>query len=263
MTFQKYWAIFKTQLLNSLAYPGDLASRSLTIVMFMWVFIQLWRATYRATGQEVIAGLTLRETLWYLMLAETIVLSKPRLSSTIAEAVKDGSVAYLLNKPYNFLLYQLSIGLGDSVMSLVFNALAGGLIVWLMAGPPPDPQGWPLVLIAVTAAWLIDFCIVAMIGLAAFVTEDINAFEWIYQKIVFILGGLLIPLDFFPAWLRTIALSMPFAYTLYGPARLFVEPDLARFVTLLLMQGFWLAVLGLLLTLLYRRGVTWLTINGG
>jgi ABC-2 type transport system permease protein len=260
---QKYWAIFKTQLLNSLAYPGDLASRSLAIVLFMWIFAQLWRATYRSVGQEVIAGLTLRETLWYLMLAETIMLSKPRLSSTIAEAVKDGSVAYLLNKPYNFLLYQVSVGLGDSVMNLVFNALAGGVVVWLMVGPPPDPRGWPLVLVAVIAAWLIDFCIAAMIGLTAFVTEEVSAFEWIYQKVVFILGGMLIPLDFFPDWLRTIALALPFAYTIYGPARLFVEPDLARFVTLLLMQGFWLATLGLLLTFLYRRGVAWLTINGG
>jgi ABC-2 type transport system permease protein len=260
---QKYWAIFKTQLLNSFAYPGDLFSRSLTIVLFLWVFAQLWGVTYRSVGQESISGLTLPETLWYLMLAETIILSKPRLSTTVARAVKDGSIAYLLNKPYNFLLYQISIGLGDSVLQMVFNALAGGAIVWVLAGPPPDPRGWPLVLVAIAAAWLIDFCIAAAIGLAAFVTEEVSAFEWIYQKIVFILGGLLIPLDFFPEWLRTIALSLPFAYTVYGPARLFVDPNLARFVTLLLAQLAWLAVLGGLLAFLYRKGVAWLTINGG
>ena len=55
---QKYWAIFRTQLLNSFAYPGDLASRSLSIVIFMWVFVHLWRATYRSAGQQSIAGLT-------------------------------------------------------------------------------------------------------------------------------------------------------------------------------------------------------------
>ncbi len=229
----------------------------------MWVFIQLWRTTYGAMGQAVISGLSLRETLWYLMLAETIVLSKPRLATTIAEAVKDGSIAYLLNKPYNFLLYQVSIGLGDSILRMVVNALAGGTIVWLFVGPPPDPRGWPLVVIALIAAWLIDFCLTAMIGLAAFLTEDIAAFEWIYQKIVFILGGMLIPLDFLPHWLQTIALSTPFAYTVYGPARLFVEPTLLRFATLLLTQGAWLLVLGAILTIFYRKGVAWLAINGG
>ena len=43
----------------------------------------------------------------------------PRSVITIAAAVKDGSIAYLLNKPYNFLLYQVSVGLGDSVLRMV------------------------------------------------------------------------------------------------------------------------------------------------
>jgi ABC-2 type transport system permease protein len=260
---QKYWAIFKTQVINNLAYPLDLLSRSLTIVLFMWIFAQLWRTTYSALGQASISGLSLAETLWYLMLAETIVLSKPRLSQAIAQAVKDGSIAYLLNKPYNFLLYQASVGLGDSILQMAINLSAGGAIVWLMVGPPPNPFGWPLVLITVVAAWLIDFCLSAMIGLAAFITEEVRAFEWIYQKILFILGGLLIPLDFYPDWLRTLALATPFAYTVYGPARLFVEPTLDRFALLLLGQVAWLVGLGLVLAYFYRRGVHWLTINGG
>jgi ABC-2 type transport system permease protein len=91
----KYWAIFQTQLSNSFAYAGELATRGLSMLIFMWVFIHLWQATYRSLGQGAIAGLTLRDTLWYLMLTETIVLSKPRLSTTIAQAVRDGSIAYL------------------------------------------------------------------------------------------------------------------------------------------------------------------------
>ena len=41
----KYWAMFVTQLANAFAYPIDLAGRSLSIVLFMWVFIHLWRVT--------------------------------------------------------------------------------------------------------------------------------------------------------------------------------------------------------------------------
>jgi len=259
----KYWAIFKTQLLNNLAYTGDLLSGSIAIVLFMWIFAQLWRVTYTAVGSNQIAGMRIHDTLWYLMLAEVIVLSKPRLARSIAQSVRDGSVAYLLNKPYNFLLYQCSVGLGDSLLRMVANILAGGTIVWLLVGPPPNPLGWPLVLVAVTMAWLIDFCIAAMIGLAAFVTEEVRSFEWIYQKILFILGGLLIPLDFYPSWLQTVAKATPFAYTIYGPARLFVDPSMERFVMLLLGQLLWLGILAALLTLAYRRGVGQLAINGG
>ncbi len=259
----KYWAIFKIQVSNRLAYAGDALASSLSIVLYLWIFTQLWRATYATVGQPAIAGLTLTDTLWYLMLTETILLSKPRLSRLIAEAVKDGSVAYQLNRPYHFLLYQLSLGLGDSLLNTAFNLLAGSALLCLLVGPPPDPRGWPLVLMAMLLGWLIDFCFQALIGLAAFVTEEISAFEWIYQKILFILGGMLIPLDFFPGWLRSLAQALPFAYTVYGPARLFVAPSLARFGWLVLGQAAWLAILSLVVGRLYRQGVNRLTINGG
>jgi ABC-2 type transport system permease protein len=259
----KYLAIFQTQLSNRLAYVGDLITGSLSILIFLWVFIQLWSATYRTMGQDSIGGLTLANTLWYLMMTEAIQLSKPRLCKGISDAVKDGSIAYLLNKPYNFLLYQLSVALADGVSRFGFNLLMGGVLLALLVSAPPNPMGWPLVLVAVFFGWVLDFCIQALIGLAAFVTEDVTAFDWIYQKLVFILGGMLIPLDFFPDWLRNLSLALPFAYTMYGPARLFVEPDLVRFATILAGQVIWIIVLGGLLSLAYARGLKWLTVNGG
>ncbi len=261
--FSKYLAIVRSEIMNGAAYPVDLATRSITIVLFMWVFAHLWEATYRSMGQSTMAGLSLRETLWYLMVAEAIVLSKPRLSQSIAQAVKDGSVAYLLNKPYNFILYHISIAIGDGSTRIVFNVLAGGITVWLTVGPPPTWQGAPLALVPVILGWLIDSCITAAIGLLAFVTEDVVAFDWIYSKLILILGGVLIPLDFFPEGLRHAAMVLPFAFTVYGPARFFVTPDLSRLVALLIGQAAWLAVLVGLLTVLYRKGVARLSINGG
>ena len=259
----KYWAIFRTQLLNSLAYPVDLLGRSLVIVLFMWIFMNLWRVTYGATGARSIAGLTLADTMWYLMMAEAVMLSKRDLSETISEQVKDGSVAYLLNKPFNFILYHFSAGLGDSVLAFGGNLIIGSAVVWLMVGPPPGITGWIFAGAAVGLSWLLDFCFSALIGLSAFVVEETNAFRWIYQKFLLLLGGVLIPLDFFPAWLQTISLNLPFAWIIYGPAKLFVDPSLARLGHVFLQQSVWLAVVGGVVWVIYRRGVARLVINGG
>jgi ABC-2 type transport system permease protein len=102
-----------------------------------------------------------------------------------------------------------------------------------------------------------------LIGLAAFVTEEVRAFEWIYQKLIFILGGFLIPLDLYPAWLQPIAKATPFAQAIYGPARFFVDPSLERFGQVLLGQWLWLAVLFGLLAFLYQQSTQRLAINGG
>lgn len=260
---RKYWAIFKIQLQDRLTYAGDLAAQSVSIVLFLFVFFQLWRATYSASGTDSIAGLTLRDTMWYLMIAETAVLSRPRLTRIISEAVKDGSIAYQLNKPYNFILYHFSAALGETIPRMIFNLLMGSGLVYLTVGSPPSLWGWPAAIAALILGWLIDFCITAMIGLAAFVTEDVSAFDWIYSKIQFLLGGLLIPLDFFPGWLRSISTALPFAYTVYGPARLFIDPTPERFLGVLLGQIFWMSILCGLLLLIYRRSEQRLVINGG
>jgi ABC-2 type transport system permease protein len=260
---KKYWFIFKTQVVNSLAYPGDMIGRSLLIVPFMWIFYQLWKVTFAAGGTDSINGLTLHNTLWYLMLAETIELARPPLARTIAENVKDGSIAYLLNKPYDFMLYQFSNSMGETVFRAAMNIVMGGAIVWWLVGSPPDPRGWPLALVAIVGAWILHFCVNAIIGLAAFIVEDVAPFVWIYQKLAFIFGGLLIPLDFYPQWLRTLSSLMPFSSMIYGPAHLLVKPGLSSFVEILGLQLLWIVVLGLLLTLAYRRGLAHLTVNGG
>ena len=85
----------------------------------------------------------------------------------------------------------------------------------------------------------------------------------LHQPRLLVLGGLLIPLDFFPEWLQTIALNLPFAWIIFGPARLFVDPSLARLGAVLTQQGIWLAVVGGAVWLFYRWAVARLVINGG
>ena len=260
---RKYRSIFQVSLLNSLAYPAELLSRAGMILVFMWVFFQLWKVTFASSGSMLINGLSLRDTMWYLLLAETLELGRPRLARVISEQVKDGSIAYLLNKPYHFLLYQLANGLGESLPRMAGLFVIGSGLVWWMAGQPPAPASWPLALLTFAAAWVLHFCVNALIGLAAFVSEEIAPFEWMYQKLVFILGGMLIPLDFYPLWLQDIARALPFAYMMYGPARLFIKPDPLLFQQILVGQAFWLLVMGGLLVLAFSRGVRRLAINGG
>lgn len=261
--FSKYWSIFEITLLNSLAYPGELVGRSLMIIPFMWIFYQLWKVAFSAAGVDAINGLTLQDTLWYLMMTETIELGRPPIARTMSENVKDGSVAYILNKPYDFLWYQFSSAMGETIFRAIMNAIFGGLTVWLLIGAPAHPQGFLVAIPAVLGAWVLHFCINAMIGLSAFVVEDVAAFTWIYQKLAFIFGGMLIPLDFYPQWMQTLAKAMPFSSALYGPARLFVSPTMDLFIGVMSLQMFWIITLVFVLVVAYRRGLTQLTVNGG
>ncbi|MFQ5434011.1 MAG: ABC transporter permease, partial [Anaerolineae bacterium] len=96
-----------------------------------------------------------------------------------------------------------------------------------------------------------------------FVIEDIFSVRLIYQKLTFILGGLLLPVDFLPGWLQTIARVLPFQLTTYAPAKLFVAFSAGQFADLLVRQILWISVIGYFLIRQYRWATNHLAINGG
>lgn len=260
---RKYFAIFTMQIVNSLAYPGDFLGRSVSIATFLFIFAGLWGTTFAIANTDAINGLTFNNMIWYLMMAEALELGRPRLNRTISEQVKNGEVAYILNKPYNFLVYHFFVGLGDGAVRMTINLLVGSTVAWILAGVPPALPGWGMALVTLIGAWILHFCMMALIGLAAFVVEETNSFELIYQKLVFILGGFLLPLDMFPEWLRNMAYALPFPYMMYAPARLFVRQDFGLFQQMLTGQIVWVLLSIALLAFVYKRNEKVLTVNGG
>ena len=264
LTAVKYGAITLTNLQNQLAYVWDAANRAFFILIILFIFVQLWTAVYESQGVTEIAGLTLANTIWYFLIAEVMELGKTRHDVTITEEVKDGSIAYTLIRPYNYLAYHFFNGFGEAAVKMGLIFILGAPVALYYAGRPTIAwQHVPAVLLVMALAVLIDFFVLSIIGLLAFVTEDTSSFRLIYQKFVFILGGLMIPLDFLPDWLQGIARVLPFNLTTYAPAKLFVAFTWAQFWQILALQLLWLGIIGLSLLWQYRWSTRRLAINGG
>ena len=75
------------------------------------------------------------------------------------------------------------------------------------------------------------------IGLCAVWLQDCSPVYWIWQKCAFILGGLLLPLEIYPPWLREIALWTPFSAIMHGPGRMAFgwQPEVAALVAVKLL----------------------------
>ncbi len=262
---RKYTAIARANLQNRLAYVWDVVVQSFLIVLFIFIFGQLWSATFEAQGTAEIGGLTLVQTLWYFVWAEMLVLGKIRHARTVSQEVRDGSLAYTLGRPYNYLMYHFSFGVGDSLINMAVLLVLGGLVAWSQVGPLTSfrLETLPLLLLVTALAFVLEFSVMSIIGLLAFFFEDVNSFLFIYHKIVFVLGGLLLPIEFLPGWLQGIARALPFNLSVYAPARLFVSWDAGLFVFSVGMQVFWITVTLVVLIVLYRYGIRRVSINGG
>lgn len=260
----KYGSVTLVNLQNQFAYIWDALNRAFFIIIIMFIFVQLWSVVYESQGASEIAGLTLANTIWYFLIAEVMELGRVRHDQNISNEVKDGTIAYTMIRPYSYLGYHFANGLGEVTVKMIAVFLLGLPIVLIYAGAPTiEPAHIPLVLLVMALAVVMDFMIFSIIGLLAFVTEDVSSFRLIYQKLVFILGGMMIPLDFLPDWMQTIGRILPFSLTTYAPAKLFAAFEWGQFWQSLLLQIVWIAIIAAILTWQYRWATTKLEVNGG
>ena len=108
----KYALVFKTSFKQEKVTVFDTFLRAVSFVLVSYILIQLWSYIYGDGGvNQVINGYSLQQMLWYLLITEAIHFSarNQRIVTSIGNEVKSGSIAYKVNKPYNFYLYNITI----------------------------------------------------------------------------------------------------------------------------------------------------------
>jgi ABC-2 type transport system permease protein len=260
----KYFAVARTTVLSGLMYDRDLLVRSIFMLVVMVIFAQLWSTTFASTGLAIIQGLSARDVIWYMVITEALAISKPQIAQVIDGEVRAGDVAYRLARPYSYPLYHLAAFWGEALVRLPASLLVGALVALLAVGVPALTLGGVLgLLISLVCAVTLTGAFEVLIGLSAFWVEDTLPIYWIWSKFVLTLGGVLLPLELFPDWLRDISRLLPFASAAYAPGRLFVSFDFGTALNVVLVQLVWIGLAWLLVTLAFRRATRRVVAHGG
>jgi ABC-2 type transport system permease protein len=264
LTLHKYLAVLRVSAANNLAYLSEVFFRAMFLLVFIFVFLQLWTVTYAGKGVHALGGYTINGIIWYVAVTEIIALSLPPLTRQIDQEVRSGQIAYLLGRPCNYVLYRFAQYLGERMVRLAINIPAATILAWLFVGPPPislfSVLAWlPTLLLALC----IDYLVYVAIGLLAFWTEDTTPFFFVINRLALILGGVLAPLAVLPQPIRGIAEILPFSAVFYDPASTLVHFDVSAFGAALLQQTLTLAVVGAFLFVMYTLATRRVSINGG
>jgi len=260
----RYLFVSLTSARQQWIYRGELAARAISMVLFLGVFTALWTAAYSFNQQDEMVGYSLPQILWYLAMTETVALSTSHIFLDISEAVKAGDLAYLLIRPISYPLNQVAHSLGNSAPRFVLNLLTSSIVITLGAGGISGSWvGLAAFMLMACLALILDALIAVLIGLTAFWLEEVTPVYLIYQKLLFTIGGLFLPLEMFPVWLQRIALWLPFRFIANAPARIFVRFDLSVFVTSVAGQIVYIVVMGVLLMGVWRAAQRRLVVNGG
>ena len=242
---------------------ADRSSVLVNIVFYLivaTVLSALWRAAAEANGGEIV-GYSMVAVTWYALAAEAATVSlNMRMIEVVCDDIASGAVAVELLRPASVLGLRISWAVGAALPRLGVCCLTAAVLGPIIAGPPTSAVGAALALPALALAITCNLVAQHAVASVAFWTRDVRAIWFVYQKIVFVLGGMILPLQLLPDALERVAMVLPFMAMAYVPSRLAsgsVEP------WLLGLQVVWLVALLGVARVAFGAGERRLQVVGG
>lgn len=265
VVMRKYMVIYRSVLMENLQYVMDIAMGFISYFIFIFVFIQLWDYIYDSP-KELIAGYTKEQMIWYVMITEMIWFGTHSSTVTrqVAADIRGGNIAYLMNKPYHYTFYILTKYTGEWSVRLPMYAGITMAIGLLLVGRIPGfrvAAFWaviPCIVLGITIHAVFKLCI----SLISFWIEDSNPFQWLYDKLILVVGTIF-PIEIFPAALQPFFKLTPIYTVCYGPAKLMVDFGWAKYFEILSAQILYLSAGCAFMLFIYGKGVKKLYVNGG
>ncbi len=261
----KYLALALTSVQRAVAYRGTTLLNLLSSLIWVAMLYYLWRTVF-AEGARI-EGFAWWEMRTYILVSYAVnaLLSFYSLAR-MTNAIRTGEVAAELVRPVDYLGAQLAQAFGAAVVE---GALSSGIalllgVLLLGISPPASPLAALLFFASVWLGFLVKFLVGYLVALLCFWTKNAIGLIWAQTALVNLFSGALIPLAFFPEWLRALALATPFSGIVYTPASIYLgRLDGLGALGAMGMQVLWAGALWLLARLLWGPSVRALDVQGG
>lgn len=251
--------------METLQYIVNIFLGFISFFLIIFVFLNLWQYIY-SDSSNIIDGYSMTQMVWYVILTEIMWFGNRNamLTNQISNDIKSGSIAYGLNKPYNYLYYTIAKHFGDVTIKLFLYLSVGISMGLIFAGRLPNFQFRNLPFIAITflLGLFINALIRIAISISSFWIEEAKPIHWMYDKLILVIGTLF-PVEMFPVWLQPIIKCSPIFVITYGPAKLIIDFSMEMFLSVVFAQVIYIIIVIAILTILYQKGVKRLNVNGG
>jgi len=260
---RKYFYITLTSVKSNIIYIKDFIISNIFLFFMVIIYIFLWKNVFSTSIQT---GYSFPEIIWYLIINQFIFIGNGPLYRQVRSDIKTGDVIYYLNKPYSYPIYLFFSYLGRNLIICTTNAFFGILIGLVLIGPIESFKSSInifLMLIMILLGISLNILIYILLSLISFWVEENQTFVSLYQQVVFIFGGFLIPLTFFPTFIQNIIMYMPWAYISFHISNTCVKFTISSFLNTIVSQIIYIIIFSLLISKTFKNGRAKLDVNGG
>ncbi len=177
-----------------------------------WALAVSYAAVFRALSPAALAGLGLSpdRLTWYFAVTEAVFFSAGPAFRELQADLQAGAVEALLLRPVPFWSLRLAEWMGRYAMRLALLGPAFCALAWVLTGRWSLPAATLARLLpALLLSGLIALSAQLVIGCAALWLGPTDPLNWLWQKLLFLLGALWWPLALYPSWVGRIAWLTP------------------------------------------------------
>jgi ABC-2 type transport system permease protein len=258
------WEIAKRGWRRYAAYPWATAAGVFTNTIFGFIQAYILLAVFHTRAH--VGTYDAADAVTYVWLAQALIMTVYAFGWTeLALRIRDGSIATDLSRPLDPQRYWLAFDLGRAPYHLIFRGVlpfaVGALLFELHY---PSPLDLVAFFASVVLAVVVSLGFRFLYNSAAFWLVDIRGVVTLSLTVSLFFSGMILPLTFFPSWLRTIAHALPFASIVQTPIDIWLGkhhgPSLVGIIG---VQAVWAVVLLGLGRVTLRFGSRKLVIQGG
>lgn len=269
-TLKPYWAYARASFTVGFAYRLHILFWVLSDFVQVTVLLLIWVAIYGNADSTTMMGYTLSQMLMYnlvIYMTASFTYMKPLFD--LAEDHFDGKVAMSLIKPTKYIYEVFFRNLGSNFVGNIIISLPLIVVLTVLTVSAQTEVNFTLAttllyVFSVILALLISFFSNFIFATMVFITDATFGMMQLNEAIVRIFSGSLIPLSFFPPWLKTIAYVLPYASVYTIPTLILMNRYTGNQLWIsLLTQLAWAVGLIIAANLIWSLIISKLKVHGG
>ncbi|MCL2378921.1 MAG: ABC-2 family transporter protein [Defluviitaleaceae bacterium] len=245
-------------------YRTNIFARVASALFMLGARYALWVALF-ATGNT--GDTSLAETMTYFVVLDILMVwTTSAFGERIGADIQSGDIATALTRPRSY-HFQLLSGLhSEAVARAITHSLPILTVAILFIGilPPVSLAAFGMFILAAIMGGVIYILVDLTISYSAFWLMDYWYINWYKRALFMLFGGIMLPLWFYPEWLRSVSYALPFSLALFMPLQVYLGrvygSDIIRSLGL---QVVWIVLLFALERLVWSRVQHKIVVQGG
>lgn len=251
--------IMRSALLRNLTYRFTVLTYRVGEVIEVLVLIFMWSAIY-ANGSGVIKGFTLNEMITYILIGNLcFAATRSFLPSFVSRDINEGRLSMFLVKPIPYIKYIFFNELGRTALATIVSVLTQILVISFFLDKiiiNVNPIYLILFTVMVFFAFIIEILLGFLIGTIAFWTDEVDGIQSTIDRVKRFFSGGYFPLSLLPTTLATAGGYLPFAYSFFMPAQLYLKKiGLHQGIKGLSIQIAWIVILSIIIGIVWKKGL--------